>query len=244
LLIGSSRKRAAIGSRPGLIKSARFASTGNVNFKSQSSIPTAMNRSLTAPQINLEELFGSSSPERTRKSSSPSRSFLAPPPRPFGFGEMDGSPVSSSNRSRPCRPKGKIRRTLSMFQDPAEVMTEDGEVEMGSPRLELGCPTTNEKQMLPSFTVRDDSLRRISVETMGDVLAGAYKDRYDELVIVDCRFDYEYAGGHINGAVNHNAIDTLETEFHVQDGPRPEIENKRRLIIFHCEFSAHRAPRM
>lgn len=230
------------------MKNARFSSNG-VSFKSQGSAPT-MTRALTAPQINLEELFGSSSPERTRKSSSPRSNMLAPPPpRPFSFNDMDGSPVAPSNRaSRPCRPKGKIRRTLSMFQNAEEVTKMDSDDhEMGSPNLDLVSPSklaAGEKHMLPSFNVRDDPLRRITVDTMVDVLSGNYKEHYDELIVVDCRFAYEFEGGHIADAVNYNSIDVLEDEFNVQDGPRPEIEDKRRLIVFHCEFSAHRAPRM
>lgn len=240
-----------------MAKTARFASSGNLNFgKAQSSGPGAMTRSLTAPQINLEELFGSNSPERTRKSSSPRNSFLAPPSKDYGFGRMDGSPVAPNNRSRPNKPKGKMRRTLSMFNDPAELEAlpqfemppQDDDMMMGSPKQEAEAVhkvSAGERYLLPAFNVKDDPLRRITVETMGDVLSGAYKDQYDELIIIDCRFDYEYKGGHIDGARNLNGINTLEDEFNVQDDEnRPDIEPKRRLIIFHCEFSAHRAPRM
>jgi len=55
---------------------------------------------------------------------------------------------------------------------------------------------------------------------------------------VDCRFPYEYEGGHIAGAVNVNTWDALESYF--LDTPR----QGKTVVIFHCEYSAHRAPRL
>ncbi|ORZ08848.1 Rhodanese-like domain-containing protein, partial [Lobosporangium transversale] len=72
-----------------------------------------------------------------------------------------------------------------------------------------------------------------------DVLDGKYKDKYDLLYIVDCRFPYEFEGGHIKSAVNVNTTDKLE-ELLLQ----PAITDKRVLLIFHCEFSCERGPRM
>jgi len=34
------------------------------------------------------------------------------------------------------------------------------------------------------------------------VLDGEYDDRIEKFVIMDCRFDYEFEGGHIQGAIN------------------------------------------
>jgi len=56
---------------------------------------------------------------------------------------------------------------------------------------------------------------------------------------VDCRFPYEYEGGHIAGAVNVNTWDALESFF--LDRP---TQDKKVVVIFHCEYSAHRAPRL
>ncbi|KAH7109400.1 putative M-phase inducer phosphatase [Dactylonectria estremocensis] len=58
----------------------------------------------------------------------------------------------------------------------------------------------------------DDRIPRISKETL---LAQR---------IVDCRFDYEYDGGHIDGAVKAN--------------------NQLFILIFYCEYSVLRAPQM
>lgn len=70
-----------------------------------------------------------------------------------------------------------------------------------------------------------------------NLMDGAYAEHIDEFFIIDCRFGFEYDGGHIEGAHNISALDVLQKVFFP---PRPG----RCLIVFHCEFSSHRAPRM
>ena len=91
---------------------------------------------------------------------------------------------------------------------------------------------------LPHFKSSDESLPRITKETMIDVLDGKYGECYDRSVIIDCRFEYEYEGGHIEGAVNVNDKERLANKLF--DTPSSE----KTLLIFHCEYSAHRAPIM
>jgi M-phase inducer tyrosine phosphatase len=70
------------------------------------------------------------------------------------------------------------------------------------------------------------------------VLDGQYSHLYDQHLIVDCRFPYEYEGGHIAGAVNVNTWEALESYF------LEKPKQGRVVVIFHCEYSAHRAPRL
>ena len=46
---------------------------------------------------------------------------------------------------------------------------------------------------------------------MDALLAGAYNDRIASYQVIDCRFDYEYTGGHIRGAVNVNTTGSLSS---------------------------------
>lgn len=93
---------------------------------------------------------------------------------------------------------------------------------------------------LPHFFNEDpgDSIPRITKETLLDVLDGKFSAQFAQKLIIDCRFEYEYDGGHIEGAVNYNDKELLSN--HLFNTP---MEGKT-LIIFHCEYSAHRAPRM
>ena len=89
---------------------------------------------------------------------------------------------------------------------------------------------------LPHFFPGDESIPRITKETMISVLDGDFKDRFDQSLIIDCRFEYEFEGGHIDGAVNFNNKEELAKKL-LHSG-----SNQNTLLIFHCEYSAHRAP--
>ncbi|EPY49663.1 M phase inducer phosphatase Cdc25 [Schizosaccharomyces cryophilus OY26] len=91
---------------------------------------------------------------------------------------------------------------------------------------------------LPCFGVKEDSLKRISQDTLLKLLDGYYKDIYDECIIVDCRFEYEYLGGHITNAINLNSKQAVVDTFF----NKPRVH--RIALIFHCEHSAHRAPHL
>ena len=94
--------------------------------------------------------------------------------------------------------------------------------------------------VLPHFVPDDqpDSLPRITKQTLIDVLDGKYSRSYDQSIVVDCRFEYEYEGGHIDGAINYNDKESLASKLFQGQPPC------RTLLIFHCEYSAHRAPIM
>ena len=59
-------------------------------------------------------------------------------------------------------------------------------------------------------------------------------------MVVDCRFEYEYAGGHIRDAVNLNTPDQVE-EYFFRD--RQSVTRfMRTVVVFHCEYSQNRGP--
>lgn len=94
--------------------------------------------------------------------------------------------------------------------------------------------------VLPHFFPegQSDSIPRISRSTFVEVLDGKFNNQYDQRIIVDCRFEYEYDGGHIDGAINYNDKELLAR--HLFQTPM----DGKVLLIFHCEYSAHRAPMM
>lgn len=83
-----------------------------------------------------------------------------------------------------------------------------------------------------------DDIPRLTHETFVDVLNGVYNENGQSPLIVDCRFEYEYEGGHITSAVNFN--DREECARKLFDG----LASAGRTLIFHCEYSRHRAPLM
>lgn len=114
--------------------------------------------------------------------------------------------------------------------------------ELGSAEgLDAIMDTVDDPQLqlhLPHFMANEESVPRITKETMVDVLDGKYQGPYDQSLIVDCRFEYEYEGGHIDGAINVNSKEELASKLF------DPVSSSRTLLIFHCEYSAHRAPLM
>ncbi|KAL6247531.1 m-phase inducer phosphatase [Rhinocladiella similis] len=204
------------------------------------------NKPATSSSLSLSEIFADS-PIQEKSVSRLPPAFPAPRPR-FGVcagNSRTGSPIGGHVRkgSNPAvRPRKQFRRSLSMFEHPEDVMKREKE-RMSPPPPLLPSIMDNEAPhvpQLPHFIPDGEagSLPRITKETMIEVLDGRFNHSYEKLVVVDCRFEYEYNGGHIEGAVNFNDKEQLSSQlFDVEP-------TKKALLIFHCEYSAHRAPLM
>jgi M-phase inducer tyrosine phosphatase len=91
-----------------------------------------------------------------------------------------------------------------------------------------------QKKQIPVLPVLEDAsrpdLRLISAETLGALI----REGREEFVVVDNRFQFEFAGGHITGAVNVASTEDLKT--------LTATLHSSTILIFHCEFSECRAP--
>ncbi|KAH2129073.1 hypothetical protein KXW66_008715 [Aspergillus fumigatus] len=200
---------------------------------------------------SLEDMFGES-PQRERPIARNNSSTLLNNPRlrpPLGSGSNgshargNGSPSAASIRksSHPLmRPRKQCRRSLSMFEHPEEVIAEkEANYTTNAPLQSITDVDTTPSLQLPHFIPEDsaDTLPRIDKTILVDLMDGKYNDRFDHIMVVDCRFEYEYEGGHINGAVNYNDKEYLAAQLFAD--PKP-----RTALVLHCEYSAHRAPIM
>lgn len=127
-----------------------------------------------------------------------------------------------------------------MFEHPADIMKQDKKEFSSCGLQSIMDVDDTHKQVLPHHFPADsrDGLPRISQETMLDVLDGKYKEQFDQIVVVDCRFEYEFHGGHVDGAINRNDKKQLASELFAREMP------ENTLLVLHCEFSVHRAPLM
>ncbi|KAJ2159574.1 m-phase inducer phosphatase [Coemansia sp. RSA 552] len=166
---------------------------------------------------------------------------------------MRGSTVKSIMEGRalectPVRPQGSaIKRArsrtaaVSGFQPISE--TDEDSIEPAGELFGLNFSPSARSQpechSLPCFTAPTDSIMRIEAETASRLLAGDFDRMHDERIIVDCRFPYEYEGGHIAGAVNAPTLEALEEL--LLNRPRSD---KRVVVVLHCEYSIQRAPSM
>ncbi|KAI7805943.1 M-phase inducer phosphatase 2 [Triplophysa rosa] len=96
---------------------------------------------------------------------------------------------------------------------------------------------------LPTVPGRHQELKYITPDIMVKAINGQYNDLVERLFVIDCRYPYEYDGGHIKGALNFHHEDQIEDLF-LRNPILPMCPEKRVLLVFHCEFSSERGPRM
>ncbi|NXG08667.1 MPIP1 phosphatase, partial [Sakesphorus luctuosus] len=89
---------------------------------------------------------------------------------------------------------------------------------------------------------KHQDLKYIDSEMIVSVLTGKFESSIKQCVIIDCRYPYEYEGGHIKGAINLHMEEDVEN--FLLKKPIQPAENKRVIVVFHCEFSSERGPRM
>lgn len=203
----------------------------------------------SSSNLSLSECFEDSPPQERRSVSATSPCAVAPgagrTTRPLftslsAAPTRNGSPITSQSRRgpNPIRPRKQYRRSLSMFENSGDVIKPKEDPKLQSV-MDLEEPA---ELVLPHFFPegQSDSIPRVSRSTFLDILDGEYDEQYDNKLIIDCRFEYEFAGGHVGGAININDKESLASQLF----PTPPQLEGRTLIVFHCEYSAHRAPLM
>jgi len=166
----------------------------------------------------------------------------------------DSATPPSSAIPPPC-PKLKAQSIASMFSPLPPSPTTSRR------RRSFACGSTSQERLLPQaiknnfqppvseHDINKDqpvlvlpvcetshSLPYISAATMSNILNGEFLPEWEH-VVIDCRYDYEFQGGHIRGAKNMKTPTEIDTEYLCSPVP-----TSRRLVIFHCEFSSHRGP--
>jgi Rhodanese-like domain len=106
-------------------------------------------------------------------------------------------------------------------------------------------------KILPCHSVKEDGLMRITPSTLQALLSGAYDAQVASYRVIDCRFAYEYDGGHIKSAINLNKDEDIERFLFEEANRRGELPPasqsgtpgfRQPILVFHCEFSAKRGP--
>lgn len=123
-----------------------------------------------------------------------------------------------------------IMKALSKSANIAEKLTGDLSRPIALPTIQFG---------------KHPDLPTISHDTLADLMEGRYKDTINSYKIIDCRYPYEFNGGHIQDAVSwHNPQMVLDHLASQKNTPViPSDGQKRDVLIFHCEFSAERGPK-
>ncbi|XP_077157420.1 M-phase inducer phosphatase 2 [Paroedura picta] len=217
--------------------------------KNGAAVPLGMENLLKAPLVREKEdsglaLMGTSKCRRLFRSPSMPSSVIRPILKRLDRPQDRDTPV-----------KTKRRKSLASSTIPEQA-------EEPKPRLVRSkscCPTeiedildSDHRELIGDFSKayvlqtvegKHQDLKYISPEMMVAVLNGQFSSLIESCMIVDCRYPYEYEGGHIKGAVNLPLEKDAE-EFLLKNPIVPFDASKRVIIVFHCEFSSERGPRM
>lgn len=136
-------------------------------------------------------------------------------------------------------------------------MDEDEDIPLAERTLDLIGDGT-QPYVLPTLSnIKHDRFKRIDAATLANLIDGGFRETVESFTIIDCRYPYEYNGGHIMNSVNiHTGPDLIKLFFDKnrqhettpdpsqENTDEPEPSQKRHIIIFHCEFSSERGPRL
>nr|XP_035924657.1 M-phase inducer phosphatase 1 isoform X6 [Halichoerus grypus] len=217
------------------------------NLKNDEETPSCMASLWTAPLVmrrttnlgNRCKLFDSSS-----TCSSIARTVLKRPDR----SQEEHLPANTKRRrsmagagaeeaASPEKPQQILHQSLSLASSPKGTIEN---ILDNDPRDLIG--DFSKGYLFHTVAGKHQDLKYISPEIMASVLNGKFANLIKEFVIIDCRYPYEYEGGHIKGAVNLHMEE--EVEDFLLKKPIVPTDGKRVIVVFHCEFSSERGPRM
>ncbi|XP_049719028.1 M-phase inducer phosphatase 1 isoform X3 [Elephas maximus indicus] len=148
---------------------------------------------------------------------------------------MTGASVEEA--ATPGKPQEILHQSLSLASSPKGTIEN---ILDSDPRDLIG--DFSKGYLFHTVAGKHQDLKYISPEIMASVLNGKFANLIKEFVIIDCRYPYEYEGGHIKGAVNLHMEE--EVEDFLLKKPIVPTDGKRVIVVFHCEFSSERGPRM
>lgn len=219
------------------------------NLKNDEETPSCMASLWTAPLVmrrptnlgNRCRLFDSPS-QCSSSSSSSTRAVLKRADRsheesPWGSTKRRKSMASPEKADILEPPQELLQQSLSLTSSPRGTIEN---ILDSDPRDLIG--DFSKGYLFHTVSGKHQDLKYISPEIMASVLNGKFANLIKEFVIIDCRYPYEYEGGHIKGAVNLHMEE--EVEDFLLKKPIVPTDGKRVIVVFHCEFSSERGPRM
>ncbi|XP_007958174.1 M-phase inducer phosphatase 2 [Orycteropus afer afer] len=220
------------------------------DLKDDDEVPPGMESLISAPLVKTSEkeeqqdLVIYSKCQRLFRSPSMPCSAIRPILKRLERPQDRDMPIHSKRRrsvtppeeqQEPEEPKARVLRSKSLCHDEIENILDSDHREL------IG--DYSKAFLLQTVDGKHQDLKYISPETMVALLTGKFSSIVEKFVIVDCRYPYEYEGGHIKTAVNLPLERDAET-FLLRSPITACSVDKRIILIFHCEFSSERGPRM
>ncbi|EYC11270.1 hypothetical protein Y032_0051g2110 [Ancylostoma ceylanicum] len=151
--------------------------------------------------------------------------------------ELENVPTCSASSTTTTTTTTTTRRTSLMLRVQSSSVLEVGHHHVPQfleVKYHLETLTTNDSQ----------AFRRIDARTLCQLMKSMSSEEFaKKYVLIDCRYPYEFNGGHIKGAINiYDTAKCEEVFFPSNSEHREEIH--RRIPIFYCEYSQKRGPSM
>ncbi|KAL6487353.1 hypothetical protein MHYP_G00039790 [Metynnis hypsauchen] len=220
------------------------------DVETDSEVPTGMANLLTAPLVADQNTDSPNSPIRCRP-----RGLFRSPSMPTGGRAALKRPDRPRDENTPVR----VKRRRSVAGSHVTAMEQDDSVPQQVQRSKSFNHSEIERLLdrdpdnvigdftkppaLPTVDGKHQDLKYITPKVMVEAINGQFSDVVERLFVIDCRYPYEYEGGHIKGALNLHLEEQFEECFFRQP-VLPQCPEKRVLLVFHCEFSSERGPRM
>lgn len=171
-----------------------------------------------------------------------------------GNEENSGKYVRSKSHRMPLKPSMRMNRGKgTLFKSLSECahanIKQAVQISCDDQNLIGDCSQHHILPLLDSGKHKD--LRSITCHVLADLLNGKYQESVESYAIVDCRYPYEFEGGHIRSAINLYTQESILSEFLKNKPAQTEepaaagassTQGKRNILIFHCEFSSERGP--
>ncbi|CAB3977131.1 M-phase inducer phosphatase 1-like [Paramuricea clavata] len=146
------------------------------------------------------------------------------------------SPLLLAGERKPAR--SPLMRSMSVVESRTRGADIDKYLKAGQDNNHL-IGDFSKQDILPTVKGQHQDLKTVAPETVSRVLDLEFQEHIDQVYIIDCRYPYEYDGGHIKTAMNMHTKEEIYNFFLKKPKSCPE---KRTVLIFHCEFSSKRAP--
>ncbi|EFA12824.1 M-phase inducer phosphatase [Tribolium castaneum] len=215
--------------------------TGPINFQNRKETPTSPRDLVIRPLFRraLSLQTERTPPSRVRSclfKTTESRPFKRPEP-PQGF-ESPNSKKQKIEDEEAAVPVARpvLQRCVSATEESIKFAVQRSFVE---PDL-IG--DFSKTFCLPLTQGRHQDLKCITADTLAKLIRGDFSGNVASYKVIDCRYPYEYKGGHIDGAINvYTKEQCMELLTNVASASK-EPRKRSNILVFHCEFSSKRGP--
>jgi len=136
---------------------------------------------------------------------------------------------------------GRLDDSL-LFNSPPTRFSDKGRLQAEAENIRRNTRISPWKSKLETLTkTSQPELNCLCSSMVAKLVQGEHNDMYEKIIIIDCRFEYEYLGGHIKGAINFPKEEDVDKYLIKENNYHKHGE--KLCLVFHCEFSSHRGPK-